>query len=100
MGRLYEVVAITGKYTNRDGQEKNRYLNIGAVIETNNGGLMLKMEAVPVGWDGTAFLNTPKEREGQQQPPQQQRRQAPQEPQQRRQPSKAMGYEMDDEIPF
>ena len=33
----YEVSVISGKYTNKDGQEKNRYQRIGSVIETKNG---------------------------------------------------------------
>lgn len=62
MSVQYEVTAITGKYTNKDGQEKSRYLKIGVVIQTKNGP-MLKLEAVPVGWDGFAYLNEPKERD-------------------------------------
>lgn len=68
MARKYEVTAVTGKYTDNNGQEKNRYLTIGAVIEGRNG-LMLKLEAVPVGWDGWAYLNEPKPRDGQQSQP-------------------------------
>lgn len=63
MARKYEVTAITGKYTDQGGQEKNRYQTIGAVIEGRHG-LMLKLEAVPIGWDGWAYLNDPKPREG------------------------------------
>lgn len=63
MARKYEVTAITGKYTDQGGQEKNRYQTIGAVIEGKHG-LMLKLEAVPIGWDGWAYLNDPKPREG------------------------------------
>jgi len=59
MGILHEVVAVTGTYTNKDGEEKKRYLRIGAVIETKHGP-MLKLEAVPTGWDGLAYLNEPK----------------------------------------
>jgi len=74
MSRKYEVVAVTGKYQDRDGNEKSRYMTIGAVIETRNG-LMLKMEASPVGWDGWAYLNEPKPKDGQQrQAPRQQTR--------------------------
>lgn len=62
MGVKYEVTAVTGKYTTKDGTEKNRYQKIGVVIETKNG-LMLKQEATPIGWDGWAYLNEPKERE-------------------------------------
>ena len=78
MARVYEVTAVTGKYTDNNGQEKSRYLNIGAVIETKNG-LMLKMESVPVGWDGWAYLNEPRPREDAPQQHQQQRAPAPQQ---------------------
>lgn len=66
MSKQYEVVAVTGKYTDKEGNEKSRYMNIGVVIQTKNG-LMLKMEAAPVGWDGWAYLNEPKPRD--EQPP-------------------------------
>lgn len=68
MSKKFEVTAVTGKYTDRDGNEKSRYMTIGAVIETKNG-LMLKLEGVPVGWDGWAYLNDPKPRETQQKGP-------------------------------
>ncbi len=58
MSKKYDVVAVTGKYTNQAGEEKNRYLTIGAIISTKNGH-MLKLETVPVGWDGWAYLNEP-----------------------------------------
>lgn len=64
MGIAYEVVAITGKYTNAKGEEKNRYLKCGVIIETKSG-LMLKMEAYPIGGDGSFFLNTPKPKDEQ-----------------------------------
>lgn len=60
--KKYEVVAVTGKYTDNEGNEKSRYQNIGVILETKNGH-MLKLEAVPVGWDGWAYLNEPRERE-------------------------------------
>lgn len=52
MAKKYDVVAVTGKYQAQDGSEKNRYLNIGAVISTKNG-FMLKLEAVPVVYHGS-----------------------------------------------
>lgn len=57
-----EVTAITGKYM-KDGQEKNRYTKLGVVMDTKNGP-MLKLETIPLGWDGWAYLNDPKPREG------------------------------------
>lgn len=65
MSKKYDVVAVTGTYKDRDGNDKRRYLTIGAVLETKNG-FQLKLEAVPVGWDGWAYLNEPKPRQEQQ----------------------------------
>ena len=59
MGVKYEVTAITGKYTDREGKEKNRYAKLGVVMDTKNGP-MLKLETIPVGWDGFAYLNEPR----------------------------------------
>lgn len=67
MGILFKVSAAAGKYTDRDGKEKTRYVDMGVVMETRNGP-MLKLEAVPVGWDGWAYLNEPKERSESRQP--------------------------------
>jgi hypothetical protein len=66
MGVKYEVTAITGKYTNKSGEEKNRYTKVGVIVETKNGP-MLKLESVPLQWDGWAYLNEPKTQEERQQ---------------------------------
>jgi hypothetical protein len=57
-----EVTAIVGQYTNKEGQQKNRYQRIGSIIDTRNGE-MLKLDVIPLkenGWDGWAYLNDPK----------------------------------------
>lgn len=82
MSIKYEVTAVTGKYTDREGKEKSRYVKVGIVMETRNGP-MLKLEAVPVGWDGWAYLNEPKPRE-----------------QSQRAPSPGASSAPDDDIPF
>lgn len=64
MSKKFDVV-VTQRYQDRDGNEQKKYVNIGAVIETRNG-LSLKLESVPVGWDGWAGLYEPKPKEGQQ----------------------------------
>lgn len=56
--KLYDVSAIIGEYE-KDGKMRNRYLTIGVVLETKTGGKMIKLDAIPVGWDGIAFLNHP-----------------------------------------
>ena len=64
--KLYEITIVSGKYTNKDGQEKSRYQTIGSVIETKNGP-MLKLDNIPLldgGWNGWAYMSTPKPKEG------------------------------------
>lgn len=63
MAILYKVSATNGKYTDKEGNEKNRYVDMGVVMETKNGP-MLKLEAMPIGWDGWAYLNEPKSEAG------------------------------------
>lgn len=69
MSKVQKVVkVITGQYTNAQGQQKNRYMKIGSIIETKNGP-MLKLDANPFvkgGWDGWAYLNDPDPVEGEQ----------------------------------
>jgi len=58
---LKEIKVISGNYTNKDGQQKNRYQKIGSVIETKNGPMM-KIDVIPIvagGWDGWAYINDP-----------------------------------------
>lgn len=85
MGIKYEVSAKAGTYKDRDGNEKTRYVKMGVVLETRNG-FALKLEAIPVGFDGWAYLNEPKPREGG-------------KPQMQSAPASGDGFE-DDDIPF
>jgi len=62
MATIYEVTVKAGTYQ-KDGQEKVRYQRIGSVIETKKGP-MLKLDQMPLvegGWEGWAYLFTPKE---------------------------------------
>ena len=48
--KLYDICATTGKYTDRDGKEKNRYLNVGSVIKGDYGTyIMLNAHFNPAG---------------------------------------------------
>jgi hypothetical protein len=63
---LKEITIISGKYTNKEGQEKSRYQRIGSMIETKNGP-MLKLDAFPIvegGFSGWCYLSDPKPRDG------------------------------------
>ena len=59
---LKEISVISGKYTNAKGEEKNRYIRVGSIIETKNGE-MLKLDVIPLvdgGWSGWCYVNDPR----------------------------------------
>ncbi len=62
--KIYDVVATVGKYTDKQGNEKKRYVNVGAVFEGDNG-MSMKLETIPVGpeWSGWLSFYEPKARE-------------------------------------
>lgn len=80
---INELTVITGTYTNKEGQQKNRYQRIGSIIETKKGP-MGKIDVIPLkegGWDGWFYINEPRE----------------EQPRQRR----SSGFDdMDNDIPF
>jgi len=94
MAKLYDLTVKTGSYTNQQGEEKNRYQNIGAVMESNNGKFILLYKwfnpaGVPDERGGDSIIVSmfdPKPRQPQQQQPPQQ------------QPAVAKTF--DDDIPF
>jgi hypothetical protein len=43
-----------------NGDDKTAYVDIGAIMDGKNGGFILKMEQIPVGWDGWGVLSEPK----------------------------------------
>lgn len=59
MAVKYEIRAKTGTYTDKEGNEKSSYMTVGKILETKNGDFMLKLDSVPMQWDGWAYLNTP-----------------------------------------
>ncbi len=38
MKKLYDLTVKTGSYTNSAGEEKGRYLNVGSIMEKDDGG--------------------------------------------------------------
>ncbi|RLE46595.1 hypothetical protein DRJ25_03955 [Candidatus Woesearchaeota archaeon] len=70
---------VVGKnYTTRDGQEKTKWTTIGAVFIKPDGKISIKIEQIPLNWDGQAQVS---DRDNQTQAPQQGYGQ-PQQPQQ------------------
>lgn len=80
--KQYDVVAVTGTYTDKNGVEKKRYLNCGVVIRTDKG-FSLKMECYPVGGDGWFMLFEPRNNT-----------------EQKPAPASAPNPEFDDDLPF
>lgn len=85
MSIQYEVMASTGSYTDKNGQEKKRWVKCGIVMTTKSGGLALKLETMPVGSDGWFSLFEPKPKDDFAQAP---RKQA------------ASAADMDSDVPF
>lgn len=88
MAVKYDVMAVTGTYTDRQtGDEKARWMKCGVVIETDKG-LSMRLDAVPTSFDGWFKLFEPRQKE--QTTPQQAsvKAQAPIDP------------ELDDDLPF
>lgn len=66
MKKIKDVV-YAEKYTDRGGEEKTKYTNVGSLLERDDGSLTIKLEAIPVNFTG--WLNTyePKPKEGKRQ---------------------------------
>jgi hypothetical protein len=60
--QFYEVTALLGEYVNAQGETKKKYLKIGAIIDSKHGP-MLKLDAIPLEWNGYAYINEPYEKE-------------------------------------
>lgn len=45
-------LCIAEKYTDKQGNEKTSWRKIGRLFIKEGGKISLKMEAIPVGWDG------------------------------------------------
>jgi hypothetical protein len=69
MRKKYDAVATVGKYTDKEGNEKKRYVTIGAVFEDNQGRISLKLDAMPCSpeWSGWVSFYEPKAYDGPQQ---------------------------------
>lgn len=91
MKKTHDLVAVTGTYTDGQGQEKKRYTNVGAMFTRDDGSLAIKIESVPVGgtWNGWLSAYLPKD---QRQQSQQSRPAAPAQA--------GEGDFQDDDIPF
>ena len=89
--KTHDAVYAGEKYTDRDGNEKMRYVNVGVLFARDDGSMTMKLESIPVGFNGWINFYEPKPRDGEQ--PQRQERQRPQR-------QSAQADDFDDNIPF
>ena len=45
--KIFDVMVSTGSYTGDDGQEKQRWMNVGVMFKNDSGYVSIKLEAVP-----------------------------------------------------
>ena len=57
MTPVKKIVANVGKYTDRNGQEKNRYVTCGKLLKRDDGSLCAKIDGLPVGGEWNGWLN-------------------------------------------
>lgn len=74
MRKTHDAVYAGEKYTDRDGNEKTRYVNVGALFTRDDGSLALKLESIPVNFNGWIRFYSPKDQAGERRP---QRQSAP-----------------------
>jgi regulator of RNase E activity RraB len=68
MATKYLAKVANGTYTDKSGKEQTSWLTIGKVIQKDNGKLVLKLDSVPVAFDGwVQFFDPPEKDERQQQ---------------------------------
>lgn len=65
MQKKFDLVFSGEKYKNSAGEEKTRFVNVGAVLERDDGTLCAKIESLPIGFNGWLNLFEPREREQQ-----------------------------------
>ena len=47
--KTMNIVAVTGEYTNSQGEQKKSYLTVGTLFVYDDGGMSIKLDAFPVG---------------------------------------------------
>lgn len=92
MHKTHDAVYAGEKYTDREGNEKTRFINMGALFQRDDGSMCMKLESLPVGFTGWISFYEPRPKDGEQ--AQRQR------PQRSAKPQAASGDFQDDDIPF
>jgi hypothetical protein len=62
MAVKYHAKVANGTYTDKTGKEQTSWLTVGKVIQKQNGKFCLKMDAIPVAFDGwIQFFDPPQD---------------------------------------
>lgn len=77
MRKTHDAVYAGEKYTDRDGNEKTRYVNVGALFTRDDGSMTLKLESIPVNFNGWINFYAPKDQASDRRPQRPQRQSAP-----------------------
>lgn len=56
-------ILVAEEYTAKDGSKKTAWKRIGTFFDNEQGRQSLKLDFVPVGWNGNAIVSEPKPRE-------------------------------------
>lgn len=60
----FDAITKAGRFTGQDGKERNAYRTIGAAWPDKDGGIgCIKLEVLPMQWDGTIYLRPRQELE-------------------------------------
>lgn len=101
--KKYDAVATVGTYKDRQtGEDKKRYVTVGAVFEGDDGRLSLKLDAVPCSpdWSGwISFYEPDRNQQGRGNNTPRQQSAPPQRSAGNQQPP-ADDFQDDDDIPF
>lgn len=60
MKKKYDATGAGEKYQNKQGEEKTRYIPVGAVFERPDGSMCMKLESIPVVFNGWINFYEPK----------------------------------------
>ncbi|MDE2469168.1 MAG: hypothetical protein KGL35_10625 [Bradyrhizobium sp.] len=60
MRKTHDAVFAGEKYTDREGNEKTRFINMGALFTRDDGSLCAKIESIPVGFTGWVNFYEPR----------------------------------------
>lgn len=65
--KTMNIVATTGEYTNNQGEQKKRYLTVGTLFVYDDGGMSIKLDAIPTNFNGSLSIYDKQDRQPQQQ---------------------------------